>query len=148
MIYYFTGTGNSFWAAKKLGEELRQPVESIVKHRTEEKVECSDEILGFVFPTYMMDLPWIVKEVLIKLSVSSNCYVFVVMTSNHGKSGRAFQSLDQALCLGGKRLFAGFDIQMPGNCLVSTEKENRERLQPGAAHIKEIVRSVQARMVK
>ncbi len=147
MIYYFTGTGNSLWAAKKLGEELKQPVESIIKHRAEEKTECSDKILGFVFPTYMMDLPWIAKEFLLKLTVSSDGYVFVVMTSNHGKSGRAFQSLDQALCLGGKKLSAGFDLQMPGNCLVSTEEENGERLQQAPARIKEIVRSVQTRTV-
>ena len=31
MIFYFTGTGNSLWAAKEIGKELNQPVENIYK---------------------------------------------------------------------------------------------------------------------
>ena len=31
MIFYFTGTGNSLWAAKEIGKELNQPVENIIK---------------------------------------------------------------------------------------------------------------------
>ena len=30
MIFYFTGTGNSLWAAKEIGKELNQPVENII----------------------------------------------------------------------------------------------------------------------
>ena len=33
----------------------------------------------------MSDLPWIVKEFLLKLTVNPDCYTFVVMTSNNGK---------------------------------------------------------------
>ena len=60
MIFYFTGTGNSLWAAKEIGKELNQPVENIIKQKTESNFFCKDDIIGFVFPTYMSDLPWIV----------------------------------------------------------------------------------------
>ena len=33
MIFYFTGTGNSLWAAKEIGKELNQPVENIIKQK-------------------------------------------------------------------------------------------------------------------
>lgn len=33
MIFYFTGTGNSLWAAKGIGKELNQPVENIIKQK-------------------------------------------------------------------------------------------------------------------
>lgn len=86
MIFYFTGTGNSLCAAKEIGKELNQPVENIIKQKTESNFFCKDDIIGFVFPTYMSDLPWIVKEFLLKLTVNPDCYTFVVMTSNNGKA--------------------------------------------------------------
>ena len=49
----------------------------------------------------MSDLPWIVKEFLLKLTVNPDCYTFVVMTSNNGKSGNSFVSLSQALSRSG-----------------------------------------------
>ena len=51
MIFYFTGTGNSLWAAKEIGKELNQPVENIIKQKTESNFFCKDDIIGFVFPT-------------------------------------------------------------------------------------------------
>ena len=75
----------------------------------------------------MSDLPWIVKEFLLKLTVNPDCYTFVVMTSNNGKSGNSFVSLSQALSRSGANLSAVFDLQMPGNCLISSEQENLER---------------------
>lgn len=142
MIYHFTGTGNSLWAAKKLAHELGEPVENIIKHKRKAEVCCNDQMIGFVFPTYMSDLPWIAKEFLLKLKISSDCYTFAVMTSNGGGSGKAFQSLDQGLSRSGKKLSAGFDLQMPGNCLVSTEAENQERLQKAPIRLKQISQAI------
>lgn len=147
MIYYFTGTGNSLWAAKMLGEKTGQSVESISKYKNETIVVCKEPVIGFVFPTYMMDLPWIAKEFLLKLRIESDCYAFAVMTSSRGKSGRAFKSLDQALFLKGAHLAAGFDLQMPGNCIVSKECENRERLQNAPSRMETILEFVEKRIV-
>lgn len=55
MIFYFTGTGNSLWAAKEIGKELNQPVENIIKQKA--IFSGKNDIIGFVFPTYMSDLP-------------------------------------------------------------------------------------------
>lgn len=145
MIYYFTGTGNSLWAARRIGEKTGEQVESIIKYKSQERIACKDEVVGFVFPTYMDDLPWIVKEFLLKLQVKKGCYTFVVMTSNHGESGKAFQSLDQALSRSGVRLSAGFDLQMPGNCLVSSEEENEERLRKAPKKVDDIISEVEER---
>lgn len=142
MIYYFTGTGNSLWTAKELGRKLEQSVESILIYRKEEKVSCRDSVIGFVFPTYKSDIPWIVKEFLLKLEVPADSYLFAVMTSNKGGSGTAFKSIDQALVLHEARLSAGFDLQMPGNCKISSEEENVERLEKAPARLQEIIADV------
>ena len=86
----------------------------------------------------MSDLPWIVKEFLLKLTVNPDCYTFVVMTSNNGKSGNSFVSLSQALSRSGANLSAVFDLQMPGNCLISSEQENLERLKKAPERLKSI----------
>lgn len=147
MIFYFTGSGNSMWIAKKLGEKLNQTAKNIAAYREETEVVTSDDIIGFVFPTYMNDLPWIAKEFLLKLKVPEDVYCFVVMTSNHGKSGRAFSSMNQGLAVSRAALSAVFDIKMPGNCIPSTEEENRQRLMMAPARIEEVCRAVQERTV-
>ena len=50
---------------------------------------------GFVFPTYMGDYSWIVKEFLMKLTVNKDAYIFFIMISDRSESGISFQSLDQ-----------------------------------------------------
>ena len=110
-----------------------------VYYKTESNFFCKNDIIGFVFPTYMSDLPWIVKEFLLKLTVNPDCYTFVVMTSNNGKSGNSFVSLSQALSRSGANLSAVFDLQMPGNCLISSEQENLERLKKAPERLKSII---------
>jgi flavodoxin len=46
MIYYFSGTGNSYHLAKKLGEALNEPIAFI----SPMGVDCQDEeVTGLVF---------------------------------------------------------------------------------------------------
>lgn len=145
MIFYFTGTGNSLWTAKEIGEKINQPVESITKYMKESEISCNDDIVGFVFPTYMGDIPWIAKEFLLKLSVRSDCYAFAVMTSSNGKSGVSFKNIDQTLALSKAHLSACFDLQMPGNCLISTDKQNKERLKKAPERLNAIIASIKAK---
>lgn len=147
MIFYFTGTGNSMWAAKALEEGLHDKARNIAAYKNEEVVPANDATVGFSFPTYMSDLPWVAKEFLLKLEVPASAYCYVVMTSNHGDSGTSFESLAQALESKGARLSAAFDLQMPGNCIPSTEEENGERLKRAPARMREIVSKIQGRCV-
>jgi len=66
-IYYFTGTGNSYWVAKKIGEYFSAEVCSIVDFRHENSVVADDDVIGIVCPTYMSDIPWIIKEFLLRV---------------------------------------------------------------------------------
>ena len=85
------------------------------------------------------------KEFLLKLTVNPDCYTFVVMTSNNGKSGNSFVSLSQALSRSGANLSAVFDLQMPGNCLISSEQENLERLKKAPERLKSIISFIKER---
>lgn len=147
MIFYFTGTGNCMWTAKKLGDALEQPITNIASIMSEEKVTVSDSVIGFVFPTYMNDIPWIAKKFLLRLSISKANYCFAVMTSNHGRSGKSSQSIDHALHVNGAKLSACFDLQMPGNCIESSEKENKDRLAAAPMKLYDIAEQIRRRIV-
>lgn len=143
MIFCFSGTGNSLWAAEELGRLLQMPVEGLVKYRAR-TLDCQDDVIGFVLPTYMQDIPWIAKEILLKAKIRKDSYVFAVMTSNNGKSGRSFQSMDEGLQTAGSSLNAGFDLQMPGNCLISSEEDNQIRLKQAPDSVRKISELIQA----
>ncbi|MGN0447667.1 MAG: EFR1 family ferrodoxin [Acutalibacteraceae bacterium] len=147
MIFYFTGTGNCMWTAKKLGEKIEQPITNIVSVINDEKITVSDSIVGLVFPTYMNDIPWIVKKFLLQFHITEESYCFAVMTSNNGKSGKAARSIDQALYTNGAKLSACFDLQMPGNCIESSEKENKARLTAAPMNLNAIAENVRHRIV-
>ena len=48
MIFYFTGTGNSLWAAKEIGKELNQPVENIIKQKAIFSAKTIQSVLSFL----------------------------------------------------------------------------------------------------
>lgn len=114
--------------ARALARKLNQPLSNLVDHWDDDFWRCDDSFVGFVLPTYMEDAPWLVKRVLENLELTNARYCFVVMTSSTGKSGKAFSSIDAVLQMAGSHLYAAFDLQMPGNCLVSSEEENKRRL--------------------
>jgi hypothetical protein len=144
MIYYFTGSGNSLWTARTLGEKLGEKVENLAGFQ-EKPLSCGDGLIGFVFPTYMGDLPWLVKRILLSASLPPDAFVFLVMTSNGGASGNAFASMDKALCSAGAHLGAAYDLQMPGNCIVSSDADNRARLAAAPQAVEDIARHIRNR---
>ena len=64
MIFYFSGTGNSHWAATLLGKHLNERIVSISElTETDTKfVLEKDEIVGFVFPVHGWRVPRIVSD--------------------------------------------------------------------------------------
>ena len=74
-VLYFTGTGNSLYIAKRIGNEYY----SIPKLEKERLFDFEDEKIGIVFPCYYNSVPKIVEEFLNKVSLKSK-YVFGIIT--------------------------------------------------------------------
>jgi ferredoxin/flavodoxin len=144
MIYYFSGSGNSLWTARTLGEKLDEKVENLANFQ-DVPLSCGDGLIGFVFPTYMGDLPWLAKRILLSASLPPDAFVFLVMTSSGGASGNAFANMDRALCSAGAHLGAAYDLQMPGNCVVSSDADNRARLAAAPQTVDDIARHIRNR---
>ena len=57
------------------------------------------------------------------------------------------QAWTRALCSIGCRLSASFNIQMPGNCLISSEAEKSKRLDSAPEKVKEICEKIKTKCV-
>lgn len=82
-IFYFTGSGNSLYIAKRFGGDLY----SIPQVLKGEEYVFEDEKIGIVFPTYGLSVPNIVREFIEKITLRSP-YIFVIMTcgNNNGNA--------------------------------------------------------------
>ena len=103
MIFYFSGTGNSKWAAKTLALETGDTLVSIPEVINS---DCSftlekDEHIGFIFPIHGWRVPNIVKEFLTKLTIKTlgedtshvkhYCFCLVTAGDSIGKAMERFQ---------------------------------------------------------
>ena len=60
-IFYFTGTGNSLFTARKIAEKTKAKLVSIPQVIGERR-EYSDDCIGFVYPQYANGLPKMVRS--------------------------------------------------------------------------------------
>lgn len=126
MIFYFTGTGNSLYAAKKIGDALGEHLIDITTAMNEKSFNytlSTDEKIGFVFPVYFYGLPSIVADFISELKIETNQegglkpYVFGVITCGGGMGG-APKMLEEKLKKQGLPLGAAFELKMTSNYIM------------------------------
>ena len=90
MILYFSGTGNSEYAAKRIGRELQDEVLNLFERiRNHDYSEIhSDSPWVVVVPTYAWRIPRIVQEWLENAALTGNRDIYFVMTCG-GSIGNA-----------------------------------------------------------
>lgn len=114
-VYYFTGTGNSLFAARALQERIPEtelmPVVSLLNHQ---RVVPGAKAVGFVFPIYQTVLPLPVRQLIERMDLRNTDYIFAIAT-RIGISHSAFITLDRLLKKQGKRLDLQYSLNMPGN---------------------------------
>lgn len=119
MIFYFSGTGNSLWAAEKLsiahGEKLFSIAEEMKKGNYEYTL-ADNELIGFVFPIYAWDAPKIVIDFIknLKFNNYKSNYTFAVSTCE-ANVGLTMKNLNKTLDLKEMKLNSGFSLLMPSN---------------------------------
>ena len=150
MIYYFSGTGNSYAAAKFLAEGLGEDLMDIAAAVKEDNYEHTLEVgekLGFVFPVYAWAPPKVVTEFVknLELYYSGDPYIFAVCTCG-ASAGKTMDIFENALEENGLALDSGFSVVMPDNCVVlfDAEKEDvcNEMLTKAEKTLKNILRAI------
>ncbi|MBW4728993.1 EFR1 family ferrodoxin [Prevotella melaninogenica] len=156
MIFYFSGTGNSKWAAKTLALETGDTLVSIPEVI---KSNCSftltkDEHVGFIFPIHGWRVPNIVKEFLIKLTIKTQgedtshvkhyCFCLVTAGDSIGKAMERFQQQLKSVAAGGSlSLKAVCSLIMPESYVglpgmdVDTKEKELEKKELASKQLKE-----------
>ena len=134
MLFYFTGTGNSLYAAKAISEK-DEAVIDMADSRNKGNFTFTvphGESVGFVFPVYFYSLPDVVAEFCKKLSLSGAGYVYAVITCG-GSIGGSGGFLKEILAKNGVVLSNVFSVLMPDNSMlfynIADTDENMKRLE-------------------
>ncbi len=117
MIFWFSGTGNSLYAAKKLSAALGG---APLMKMTEESAPVGGEgkRVGFVFPSYYGNLPRLVRAFVRNLTILPGTYVFAVVTGGGATTG-SIRELRALLAEKGGTLHYGRRLFMKGNYVAS-----------------------------
>jgi ferredoxin len=114
-IFYYTGTGNSLWTARKIAEKLDNPVSIIPMIGKKEKPYMQDGgIIGLVFPVYIWGVPAPVLDFVKNSTTIKSDYIFAVAV-NGGQVSNTLVQLKTFMDRNGSKLSSGFEIKMPSN---------------------------------
>lgn len=95
MVFYFTATGNSLYAAKKISEN---PI-SIPQMLNHSDLIFSDDKIGIVCPVYCGEIPHLVFE-FIKKSKFSTPYLYMILTYGNDETDSAEFTYNQCRKIG------------------------------------------------
>lgn len=147
MIFYFTGTGNSYHAAKRIAELNGDCMISISgemkKSGCLEYQLAEGEMIGFVYPVYAWAPPKMVLDFIKRLQFDNfkGNYIFSIATCGDNV-GNTMKVLHRSLNSKGLNLNSGFSIVMPNNYIllgnIDSKKVEDEKLSKAEERLKEI----------
>lgn len=144
MILYFSATGNSLAIARQLAERLNERlmllIEAVKQDLTGEKR------IGLVFPTYDFNLPPAMPEMVARLKISPQSYVFTVITCG-SMAGNCVWVLRRLLRKKGIELAYSHKVSMPDNSALAFGRNPNKQLgkyERVPARMEQIIRELQA----
>lgn len=146
-VYFFSGTGNSFYVAKKIalgiGAELR-PIVSLTK---DDIIDA--DVLCFVFPLYEFKPPLIVTQIINNLS-KINAKITIAIATYGVSLYNSLKHFEKCLKRKNVLLSQGYGIKSPHNAMGSTglsDVETEKRLNEIDQKITRIMTNIQSRAV-
>lgn len=130
MIYYFSGTGNSKYAAEKLAvktDDRAVSIADVMNGKAEITAECRT---GIVFPVYFWGVPEIVKRFASEIKNQLGDYVYCVITCG-ADTGGAAQILEKEL---GRDFDYSFSLRMPDNYVIMYDPCTQEKAKKFLSH--------------
>lgn len=131
MIFYFSGTGNSQYVAKVLGDATKETVVNITRDEMEKELEYNlkeGENLGFVFPIYWWGMPVLVEEFVRKMQVKLGVDNYIYGVSTYGlQPHNGLKDLEKLLVKKGMYLDATYEVKMVDNYVVGYDIAGKEK---------------------
>ena len=115
MILYFSGTGNSMAISRQLAERLGEQVMPL--NQAVKRDLSQERRIGLVFPCYWFNAPRAVTELVPRLRISEEAYVFIVIPCG-AQAGNAIWTVRRMLVSKGVEVAYSHKIRVPDNSAV------------------------------
>ena len=153
MIFYFTGAGNTRWAATQIaeaiGEELLFIPDLIREGRNEFSLQ-EEERIGFCFPTHGWQPPRIVRDFIrhatFHTAPTTYCWALTTCGDNMGET---MTILNKELKAKGLHASSTFAVVMPESCVcfpflhLDTKEKEREKIAAAQTRLPHIIDIIQ-----
>ncbi len=116
MIIYFTGTGNSFAAARRLAD--RTGDRAVPLRAVRDADLAAERRIGIVFPVYCFDAPPPVRGFLAHATFPPNAYIYIVATCG-ASVGRAIQTAVRLLAGNGAKVSLSRKLRYPDSASIA-----------------------------
>jgi len=113
-IFYYTGTGNSLWVARKVADLLGGAEVVPISACADEKRAVGSETVGLVFPVHIWGVPAPVVRFVKTLEGLQPGYMFAVAV-HAGQVSNTLVQLKKVMAENHVTLSTGFEIAMPSN---------------------------------
>lgn len=146
-IYYFTGTGNSLYIAKKIQESISCNLIPIETLASIDKIIPNSKEVGFIFPIYFEDIPQFVKNIVYTFDFSNVEYIFV-LPNCYSVVGATFLNFRKILKSKEKNIDYENTLFMPDNAILFPIEKDREKLEKVEMDILPIIEDIKNRAKK
>lgn len=138
MIFYFSGTGNSRWAAEQIAALTGDTTQDIISLRQSPSLDCVSQV-GLVFPIYAWGLPEPMIA-FVKTLPKTKAFCFGICTCG-SEAGHAMRKLAQLY-----PLQSSYSLVMPNNYIIGAEVDSeaviQQKLNTARAEIETISREI------
>ncbi len=144
MILYFSATGNSLAVARQLAEGLNERLMLLIEALQQDLT--NEKRIGLVFPTYDFNLPPAMPEMIKRLKISPQSYVFTVVTCG-SMVGNCIWVLRRLLLKKGIELAYSHKVSVPDNSALAFGRNPNKQLgkfDRVPARMEQIIRELQA----
>ncbi|MCI6159998.1 MAG: EFR1 family ferrodoxin [Prevotella sp.] len=151
MIFYFSGTGNTKWAAQKISKAVGEKLINIAEEIEKDCIYqlSSDERVGFCFPVHGWRPPFIVRKFIAKMHIEKIKDNFCWALCTAGDDiGLTMEYLDRDLKKVGLKVQSVFSLIMPESYVglpfmnVDNEEKERYKKQTSASQLEQIIQFV------
>ena len=150
-IYFYSGTGNSLWTAKKLSAALDNTELIPVALNGKGLIHPDSKNVGFIFPVHIWGLPSRIVDFLNRLETGPDKYYFALAV-NAGQVAATLVQLKTLLKKKNLNLSAGFSINMPSNYIpwggAITSEAQQKKFNEALNKIRRIASSIKAKEEK
>ena len=115
-LFFYTGTGNSLWTARRLGEKLGRTDLHPIPGVDGSSVTVRGDMIGLIFPVHIWGVPGRVARFVSHYLTDRTKYYFAVAV-NAGQVAATLIQLRDLMKSSGLTLSAGYDLVMPSNYL-------------------------------